>query len=45
MEGACKTLEEAGLIRPVRVTDAMGRRPKNYEVNPSILGAAREQMA
>ena len=36
---ACKTLEEAGLIRAVCVADAIGRRPKNYEVNPSILGS------
>ena len=40
MDAACKTLEEAGLIRPARASDAIGRRPKNYEVNPSMVGAA-----
>ena len=39
MDAACKTLEEAGLIRPARASDAIGRRPKNYEVNPSMIGA------
>ena len=40
MDAACKTLEEAGLIRPARASEAIGRRPKNYEVNPSMVGAA-----
>ena len=39
MDAACKTLEEAGLIRPARASEAIGRRPKNYEVNPSIFGS------
>jgi hypothetical protein len=45
MGAACRRLIEAGLIRPVRASDVIGRPAKNYEVNPSIMGAAHEQVA
>jgi hypothetical protein len=37
MDQACKTLCEAGLIRPVSAEPAARRQAKNYEVNPVVL--------
>jgi hypothetical protein len=41
MDEACETLSEAGLIRFLLGGEAFGRRAKNYEVNPAILGDLR----
>jgi hypothetical protein len=39
MEGACKLLGEAGLVRPrfTRAGERGGRKAANYEVNPTVL--------
>ena len=42
MDEACAVLVEAGLIRPEgKQASGAGRKPKNYEVNPSVFGAGR----
>ena len=44
MNAACKTLEKAGLIRPVfsRAGKSKGRQRKDYEVNPVVFAGTHE---
>lgn len=46
MAGACEVLEAAHLIRHVglRASESAGRRPADYEVNPSLLAMQAEGM-